>query len=64
MNPTALCPSPLPLTKICGVLFGSREGNKELNFSSQLTVPPLIWLSGANLDLHWLKTNVNQEIGV
>lgn len=44
---------------------GSRAGNKELDFSSQLTVSPQILLFEANLDLHWLKKiNVDQEMGV
>lgn len=64
MNPTALSPLLLQLTEICGTLGGSRKGNKELNFNSHLTALPLIWLFEANLHLHWLKINVNQEITV
>jgi len=46
------------------VLGGSGEGSKEANFSSQLTVSLLIWLFEANLDLHWLKINADEEITV
>lgn len=53
MNPTALCPSLLPLTGIHGVAQG--QVIKKLDFSSQLTVSLLILLFEANLDLHWLE---------
>lgn len=51
MNPAALCPSPSPLTTVCGMLGGSRDKNKVLRFGWELTVSTLNYLFQANLDL-------------